>query len=98
MSAICSHCVAVVIARVESPSKFQMWAKQSMLPLNLDWILEPSLFMFMTSKQQLICLEFDNIYKRLDIKIVERGESFYQPLMPGVVADLEAKGRIKVYF
>ena len=37
-------------------------------------------------------LEFDKIYDRLDIKIVERGESFYQPLMPGVVKDLEEKG------
>ncbi|XP_062513588.1 arginine--tRNA ligase, cytoplasmic-like isoform X2 [Corticium candelabrum] len=38
--------------------------------------------------------EFDKIYDRLDIKIVERGESFYQPLMPGVVKDLEEKGLI----
>jgi arginyl-tRNA synthetase len=40
--------------------------------------------------------EFDNIYKRLDVKIVERGESFYQPLMPSVVADLEQKGVVTV--
>ena len=37
-------------------------------------------------------VEFNRIYDRLGITIKERGESFYQPLMPGVVEDLKSKG------
>jgi arginyl-tRNA synthetase len=36
--------------------------------------------------------EFNHIYKELDIKLIERGESFYQKLMDKVVVDCEAKG------
>jgi arginyl-tRNA synthetase len=36
--------------------------------------------------------EFQKIYDRLDIRIQERGESFYNPLLPGVVKDLEEQG------
>jgi len=36
--------------------------------------------------------EFDKIYQRLDVTLIERGESFYQEMMPKVVADLERKG------
>lgn len=39
--------------------------------------------------------EFQALYDRLDISIIERGESYYQPLMPLVVEDLESKGLIK---
>ena len=35
---------------------------------------------------------FQKIYDRLDIRIQERGESFYNPLLPGVVKDLEDQG------
>jgi arginyl-tRNA synthetase len=35
---------------------------------------------------------FDQIYQRLDIDLTERGESFYNPLLPQVAADLEAQG------
>ncbi|BDI34209.1 arginine--tRNA ligase [Capsulimonas corticalis] len=35
---------------------------------------------------------FEKIYQTLDIKITERGESFYNPLLPAVVTDLEAQG------
>ena len=40
----------------------------------------------------IITPEFQKIYDRLGVTIVERGESFYQPIMPGVVKDLEEKG------
>lgn len=47
---------------------------------------------------QLLCeqsrREFQQIYDRLDIKLTERGESFYNPMLPDVVADLEAKGLV----
>ncbi|XP_014609121.1 PREDICTED: arginine--tRNA ligase, cytoplasmic [Polistes canadensis] len=44
---------------------------------------------------QLICdvsrKEFANLYDRLDIKIIERGESFYQKKMEELVKELEAQ-------
>ncbi|NEO87708.1 MAG: arginine--tRNA ligase [Spirulina sp. SIO3F2] len=43
---------------------------------------------------QLLCdqsrREFQTIYDRLDIQLTERGESFYNPLLPGVLETLEA--------
>ncbi|MEO1590750.1 MAG: arginine--tRNA ligase, partial [Cyanobacteria bacterium J06632_22] len=39
--------------------------------------------------------EFQKIYDRLDIKTNERGESFYNPLLPGVVTDLETLGLLE---
>jgi len=45
---------------------------------------------------QLLCeqsrREFQRIYDLLQIHLVERGESFYNPLLPAVVADLESAG------
>jgi arginyl-tRNA synthetase len=44
---------------------------------------------------QLLCdqsrREFQIIYDRLDLKITERGESFYNPLLPGIVKHLTDK-------
>lgn len=49
-----------------------------------------------TKAWQLICdvsrKEFQQIYDSLDIKIIERGESFYQSRMESLVAELEKKG------
>ncbi|KAI0217817.1 Arginine--tRNA ligase, cytoplasmic [Lamellibrachia satsuma] len=40
--------------------------------------------------------EFCKIYKRLDIEnLVSRGESFYQPLMAGIVKQLDDKGMVE---
>ncbi|WP_204153514.1 arginine--tRNA ligase [Leptolyngbya sp. CCY15150] len=36
--------------------------------------------------------EFQQLYDRMDIRITERGESFYNPLLADVVADLKASG------
>jgi len=36
--------------------------------------------------------EFQRLYDRLDIQLSERGESFYNPYLPGVVDDLKAAG------
>ena len=30
-------------------------------------------------------LEFQKLYSRLDVTLVEKGESFYNPFMPGMV-------------
>ncbi|QNG29340.1 arginine--tRNA ligase [Synechococcus sp. LTW-R] len=40
--------------------------------------------------------EFQKIYDRLDIRLSERGESFYNPYLEGVVRDLEAMGLLVV--
>lgn len=39
--------------------------------------------------------EFQVIYNLLDIKIEERGESFYNPFLAGIVAELEEKGLLE---
>ena len=36
--------------------------------------------------------EFQKIYDRLDIRLSERGESFYNPLLPGVIEGLKHSG------
>ncbi len=45
---------------------------------------------------QLLCeqsrLAYQEIYDLLDVKLVERGESFYNPLLSDVVEDLEKAG------
>ena len=38
---------------------------------------------------------FQQIYDLLEVELVERGESFYNPLLPGVVTDLEAHGLLQ---
>ncbi|MGB7564102.1 MAG: arginine--tRNA ligase, partial [Prochlorococcaceae cyanobacterium] len=40
--------------------------------------------------------EFQQIYDRLDIRLSERGESFYNPYLAAVVADLEAAGLLVI--
>ncbi|MFN3926296.1 MAG: arginine--tRNA ligase [Pseudanabaenaceae cyanobacterium] len=40
--------------------------------------------------------EFQKIYELLDIKLIERGESFYNPYLPAVVADLEKLGLLTI--
>lgn len=39
---------------------------------------------------------FEEIYGLLDVKIQERGESFYNPMLPKVVEELEKKGLIAI--
>ncbi len=49
---------------------------------------------------QMICAisraGFAEIYRVLDVSIVERGESFYNPILPKIVAELEKKGLITI--
>lgn len=42
--------------------------------------------------------EFQKIYDCLQIKIIERGESYYQDLMTEVVKEAEERGAGKIYF
>lgn len=39
---------------------------------------------------------YQEIYDQLDVKLFERGESFYNPMLADVVADLQAKGLITI--
>uniref|UniRef100_A0A0D9WD57 arginine--tRNA ligase n=1 Tax=Leersia perrieri TaxID=77586 RepID=A0A0D9WD57_9ORYZ len=39
--------------------------------------------------------EFDLVYKRLNVKLEEKGESFYNPYIPQVLEELDSKGLIK---
>eukprot|EP01032_Pedospumella_encystans_P015495 gene15495-17718_t len=47
---------------------------------------------------QLICrksrVEFQQLYDLLNVRIEERGESFYNPLLPGLVEQLKASGAV----
>ncbi len=45
---------------------------------------------------QISRIAFQEIYDLLDVKIEERGESFYNPFLADVVADLEKKGLITI--
>jgi arginyl-tRNA synthetase len=39
---------------------------------------------------------YQEIYDLLGVDIIERGESFYNPMLPEVVADLESKGLVQI--
>ena len=39
---------------------------------------------------------YDEIYDILDVKLTPRGESFYNPMLPEVITDLESKGLIEI--
>lgn len=49
---------------------------------------------------QIICSisrsAYQEIYDLLDVKIQERGESYYNSMLPGIVADLESKGLVQL--
>ena len=38
--------------------------------------------------------EFQKIYQRLEITLIEKGESFYNPLIPDVIKELNEKGLV----
>eukprot|EP00922_Rhytidocystis_sp_ex-Travisia-forbesii_P039818 GHVS01059248.1.p1 GENE.GHVS01059248.1~~GHVS01059248.1.p1 ORF type:complete len:636 (+),score=117.61 GHVS01059248.1:47-1954(+) len=41
-------------------------------------------------------LEFKKVYDRLDVRVFEKGESFYNNMLPNVVEELENKGLVSV--
>jgi len=40
--------------------------------------------------------EFSKIYKRLGVRLVEKGESFYNPMIPKIIKMAEDKGIVKI--
>jgi arginyl-tRNA synthetase len=41
-----------------------------------------------------VYIEFEYIYKELDIKLIDRGESFYQKMMDNVIKEFESKNLV----
>jgi arginyl-tRNA synthetase len=39
--------------------------------------------------------EFEKLYSRLDVHLTERGESFYNPIMPGMVEEFMQRGLVR---
>lgn len=39
---------------------------------------------------------YQELYDLLDVKLTERGESFYNPMLPSLIEDLEKRGQIEV--
>jgi arginyl-tRNA synthetase len=39
---------------------------------------------------------YQEVYDLLDVKIAEKGESFYNPMLPGIVEELDQKGLLKI--
>jgi arginyl-tRNA synthetase len=76
-------------ARFDSDDTFQTTSREEVVKLQSG---DP------TSRRcwQLLCdqsrREFQRLYDRLDIRLDERGESFYNPYLEAVVADLAAAG------
>ncbi len=76
-------------ARFDSDETFQTASREEVVKLQSG---DP------TSRRcwQLLCdqsrREFQRLYDRLDIRLTERGESFYNPYLEAVVADLAAAG------
>ncbi len=79
-------------ARFDEDAAFQESARQEVVALQAG--AEDS-----TRAWQLLCAqsrrEFQVIYDWLDVTLAERGESFYNPLLPAVVDDLQAAGLLE---
>ncbi|MBD6619066.1 arginine--tRNA ligase [Komarekiella sp. 'clone 1'] len=75
--------------RFDTDSAFQETARQEVVRLQAG--AEDTLHAW-----KLLCeqsrQEFQVIYDLLNIQVIERGESFYNPLLPGIVEDLEKSG------
>ncbi|WP_413173044.1 arginine--tRNA ligase [Anabaena azotica] len=79
--------------KFDNDEEFRERSRQAVVSLQSE--KEP----FTTAAWNLICQasrkEFQEIYDRLDIKLIERGESFYNPYLPAVVEDLEKTGLVE---
>lgn len=58
---------------------------------SLLFILEESILIIILTFD----IEFEKLYVRLDIKLTERGESFYQKYMESIVLDLKSKNMLE---
>ncbi|XP_012229358.2 arginine--tRNA ligase, cytoplasmic isoform X1 [Linepithema humile] len=78
--------------RFDSDEEFKKRAYQCVVKLQA---FEPDI----TKAWKMICdvsrKEFEKVYTRLDIKLIERGESFYQKRMESIVKELESKNLLE---
>lgn len=75
--------------RFDSDENFQNRARQMVVKLQAG---DPELIAAWKFLCELSRREFQQIYDLLDVQLVERGESFYNPFLADVVAELKAKG------
>lgn len=78
-------------ARFDADAEFKKRSQQEVVELQAN---NP----YNLKAWQIICdisrKAYQQIYDLLDVKLIERGESFYNPMLADVVADLEAKGLV----
>ncbi len=79
--------------RFDEDEEFQMASRQEVVKLqNGDPIAKQAWELLCEQSRK----EFQKIYERLDIKLTERGESFYNPYLEKVIVDLDSSGLLVV--
>ncbi|MEC8306506.1 MAG: arginine--tRNA ligase [Chlamydiota bacterium] len=77
--------------RFDSDSDFKRRAHEAVVSLQGK---EPRVLAQWEEICALSRLEFEALYRRLNVSLLERGESAYADLLPGVIADAESKGLV----
>jgi arginyl-tRNA synthetase len=80
-------------ARFDDDETFQTTAREEVVKLQAGDPLSLKAWGLLCDQSR---REFQAIYNRLDISLSERGESFYNPFLQGVVDDLKAAGLLVV--
>ena len=80
-------------ARFDADEAFQNTAREEVVKLQSGDPLSLKAWGLLCDQSR---REFQKIYDRLDIRLSERGESFYNPYLQAVVQDLEAAGLLVV--
>jgi arginyl-tRNA synthetase len=76
-------------ARFDSDETFQTTSREEVVKLQSGDPISRRAWQLLCDQSR---REFQRLYDRLDIRLDERGESFYNPYLEGVVADLAATG------
>ena len=76
-------------ARFDADGAFQATAREEVVKLQAGDPVSRRAWQLLCEQSR---REFQQLYDRLDIRLSERGESFYNPYLEGVVADLDAAG------
>jgi arginyl-tRNA synthetase len=76
-------------ARFDADESFQTTAREEVVRLQSGDPVSRRAWQLLCEQSR---REFQAIYDRLDIRLIERGESFYNPYLEAVVADLDAAG------
>ncbi|NEO34327.1 MAG: arginine--tRNA ligase [Symploca sp. SIO3C6] len=78
--------------RFDTDEKFQAIARQEVVKLQAGEQDSRKAWQLLCEQSR---REFQAIYDSLDIQLTERGESFYNPLLPDVIADLKHSGLLE---